>query len=1748
MERVDLANKIRFCLTTEEELQETIFSYWKFMVPEVFTSGELDNEKENQILKEELLTPLEWFICNGEPNVMFEQLKQKSKPPQMCGKVFKCGESIYSCRECAMDPTCCLCVTCFQNSRHKNHKYRMTSSSGGGYCDCGDTEAWKTDIACDIHKVDSSPANEDPLERIPVDMQKCTRTLFSIIFRYCFDVLTMDIEGSLPQQLNHERLEEIFCTMLFNDEVHTYEQVIETLKKAVSCTEKQAIGYATKVDREGRSQVRLGKEDNCKKAKGIIIKNTNRTGTKPLKVSVMHYAIVAHQTFALRLLEWLTQLITVSDGLRLILCQVALQPMQDDNQSVTEKIILIDSKLWKGARIGWHQLFMGSLLMDLEYKKQFAVLFTKHYKEAQFDFILDDHDHNMSIVSLSVQMYTVPSVSRFLVAEHNLMAKILDTFYEYTSKYHVKDGKLNFERGSNAGLRRLLYTLIDLKYVLTCKPDEWTEPVKHGVIEGLQSMLKVMQLIQDMDSVSRQTDHHIEIEPEWETAFHIQTRLEPCVSLLMEWIGSDQSLLIRAYRMVMMKLREAKKAKPVKFDNKEVCGHSVSCIKYDVSSQSISIHVPITRLLAGLHLHLGKYNLHFYKEGLLPMGALTPMELMEDALRIQVLKAQCQAGQWRRNGYALLNQLYNYNSVRFQIETYDRDILMLQTSAALVSPDEFLITVLNRFDLVQCMDRQYNTQALSADEVQARQRYVTLLKEFLELLIIIVCERYVVGVGEISDTDRVKREVIHQLCMSPMAHSEINKSLPEDAQEETGAEDVVNLVGVFKKSGTTGRGIYELNQRFLTHYSPYFYHYTRADKSKSEEYQRKARKTCQVKSLEVTAMAPPLPPSLCANYSNIVRLLDCDVFVHIVSTTLARTATSKFWSESLAHKALYLTGLALLEEERLYHKSGNFQFTAKALKGNPSLIQNLQALVGNQRIEVYKDLVQWVLEKLSEVLKLKGTCGTSPQPDVPSVDNSKKEEEKKTKAQLAQERRKRIMAQMSNMQKSFIKKNPNLFEVSSSQSDRKSSTTSMDVDDGPVSYAIALGPEHTTVSEVEPSQVTCILCQEEELIKHAAPVMVLTAFIQRSSVLSRARDKKIVDKDSFDPLLKSTDLYWGTHVSSCGHIMHATCWQIYTDSLVAKENKRSGRFRRHLSYDLSRNEFLCPLCETVGNTVITLLPQIKPVNKSKACSSLEQLIKTIGGVLKEDKAAKEKAEREMDTTTATDETPAKQKKDDHKRPFSSKSTSGFSSSEVWRLLSFNQQSSTKHPPVDKTEMLKTFSMSIYTVGLNVMPDDTNKRIPIMCWEAVAYTIQTAELYLRVEEKPLFGSLPSRQADCFDALVRLGAEGIRVYNHQHVRAHLIRLLNVLLPTSQAGPSILDVDIFTLLVSLCFSMPVLKDTQEELQNAAVCTDPIVNGHIMKLAFLGHLTQILLTCDLPEDDGSLFEEESDDMYCKEAKNLQKVLKELWLLAGVKRGVPSAFDLWNYVIKSCLPFLRCSALFFYSLSAASFPLELRINIFDEFSVLCRYLAVPTNLASLFDSQFIPGVHELLQKWCLHPTTQERLNNQNTLFVRYPMQPNKFMSLPHDYSDLMNQVASFVCPKSSGIQGETRAPAMCLVCGKLVCSQSYCCQTDVDNETVGACMAHALECSSGVGMYLRVRECQLLLVSSMSRGCFHTPPYLDDYGESDVGLRRGNPLRLCQDLYHKLYILWLQHGIPGEVIHKLEANNNLLHIDWQNL
>ncbi|XP_074663047.1 E3 ubiquitin-protein ligase UBR2-like [Tubulanus polymorphus] len=1734
-----------------DTLDDALKSHFRHYVPDIYTAAvSPDTEKEDRKAKKILFSLLETFICAGDPNTVFQELKGMDHPPALCGHVFKMGEPTYSCRDCGTDPTCVLCIQCFQKSVHKDHKYRMSTSGGGGYCDCGDAEAWKSDPYCNIHQPGQQTKQaSDPVELLPLELKQRTEKLYRCLVEYSLHILTWDHPDSLPPNLNPiNGMDDTYVTMLFNDEVHTYEQVITTLQRAVDCTKKEAMDFATTVDREGRSIVRVGKHSDCERARSTIERQTSRHGNRPLKCLVMHTSVVAHQLFAIKILGWLQEIVSKSDGLRNLFCDVAFATSSisttEGNFSFIERALLQDTQYWKVARIQVHQLIMSGVLMDAEYKKRFAILFTKLYPFIIKDFIKDDHEHSISVVSEAVQIFTVPTLARMLIMEHDLISVILRAFLNECQSKKRRDGKFAFERNERSqAFRRAQYMLYDLKYALSCKPspEEWNDNLRENFINGFNVFLELLKCMQGMDSVTRQTGQHLEFEPEWEVAFNLQLKLSGNIALLLQWCGSDKYVLIEAYKAVIDVLYQCRD----QFDsyNRQMCtvaGKEANCIKYDVASQPISIHLSLNRILAGLHLYLEQHGLSFFSEEISLQTKLRPIELIEPGLRAQVMIAQTQAGMWRRNGYSLLNQIFFYSNVRCRTEMYDRDIQIIQAGASLIESNEFMIHLLNKFNLLAWIREEYDQPGGSPQDDLVRQT-VIIAEEFLNLLIILLGERYVPNIGYVSQADSLKREVVHQLCIHPMAHSEISKSLPEDHNDETGLDQVLHHVADFKKPVGTGKGLFELKEEQYEHYNPYFYHYTRAEQTKSEEAQRKRKKQAN----EDQALPPPYPPPFSQAFSTIVNLLHCDVMIYLIKIILKRTAAtrSRSWSETQFEKTLHLIGLALYEDKRQYDNGERaFCFVEKATVGaNESIISQLEQLVGNHNLahDAQKDLLSWVLKTFAEVCKLKdSTVAMDHLHTTGVVKDEKLEKEKKKKAEMAAKRRNRIMAQMSMMQRNFIMENAELFESTSSELQPASSD--MDISQASDTSPVCIGSKQSGSNYTGVQRMTCILCQEQEDLNHDGRAMVLATFVQRSTVLSSNRERKIKNVDEYDPLFMPADLFCGTHSSTCGHVMHADCWQTFFDSVLMQERRRMFRLRHHPSFDIEKMEFLCPLCETISNTVIPIVPSVQSLLKE--CDEKKEIDLSLNdwldGLLKTVEASVQEAEEKevQEESFLLQPCPL---------PLITKMMADSVAKNFQMLYEYVYETEGENFSESIINMVRKFSCDVYSVGLGLNPDDTNCRVPILAWSTCAYTIQTIEQCLRNEGKPLFGAMTSRQLDCLNALTKFAAVCNQVQTRELVKKHCIRLLTALFhktdfkPKSPA-PCIIDFDMFHYFIYLCLTLPTLYTEDQKSSFTIMPTGDLSDKHVLELVLVAHIVQIMLTADFQHEE--CMEIESD----AESQALLRIFKHVRDLAGLTTlVVPSPWQMKQYVLKACLPFLRSVAIFFHFLTGVPSPKELLDSCIDQHSVLCKYLDLPVNLSTLFDNQGTV-IQDLVKSWCSDERVKDSFSASSENVASYPTIINQLIDLPNDYSDIINDASTFPCPKSDG--DDSRAPTLCLVCGQLLCSQSYCCQTELDNIMVGAATAHAHTCGAGVGLFLRVRECQILLLSGRTKGCFFPPPYLDDYGETDQGLRRGNPLRLCKERYKKLHKLWLSHGIPEEIAHHLESNTNLTTIDWLHL
>lgn len=381
----------------------------------------------------------------------------------------------------------------------------------------------------------------------------------------------------------------------------------------------------------------------------------------------------------------------------------------------------------------------------------------------------------------------------------------------------------------------------------------------------------------------------MEYEPEWESAFTLHIKLSHLISSIIEWCSTDKVILVKVYRMVLTALNESKFIiSNASVEVKELADHSANCLIYDVSTQPISIHLPLTRFLAGLYVHFEKFHLTFDNVST-TSDKPTPEQIIEPVLCTRTMISQVYSGMWRRNGYSLLNQLFFYRNVKCRSEMLDRDVVILQIGASLIQNDEFLIHILNKFNLLSWTEESYKPIFANPEEDNYRQ-IINMVDEFLELLIIIIGERYVPGISNVTDDDRIKKEIIQQLCIKSLSHSELNKSLNDEYGHENDIENVIDDVAVFDKpANTEKKGVYILKDTYYNDYNMYFYHYTKEEKSKSEEMQRQRHKS----KSELICCPPPKLPKLSDAFTMIANLLQCDVMLVIMKAVLRQSADLK---------------------------------------------------------------------------------------------------------------------------------------------------------------------------------------------------------------------------------------------------------------------------------------------------------------------------------------------------------------------------------------------------------------------------------------------------------------------------------------------------------------------------------------------------------------------------------------------------------------------------------------------------------------------------------------------------------------------------------------------------------------------------------------------------------------------------------------------------------------------------------------
>lgn len=934
------------------------------------------------------------------------------------------------------------------------------------------------------------------------------------------------------------------------------------------------------------------------------------------------------------------------------------------------------------------------------------------------------------------------------------------------------------------------------------------------------------------------------------------------VSQIFDWCSSDFKILRRANKIALESLSE--KMESVNYKPAKLCDIQCRCIDYDVSSQSVTIHLALSRAVAGLLLELSKHNVNYSNLD----SPLTLVELMELPLRTLVMISQFRASMWRRNGFSLVNQIIFYHGASFREEMYDKDIIMMQYAGSQIDADEYLIHLLNKFNLMFWIQENYELNQRRQEEDFIRQTS-TLVEEFLNLLLIIVSERHTLGIGKITMEDKIKKEIIQWLCIEPCTHSDLIKNLSR-TDLSVPIEDLINEVAVFKKHKDNQSGKYELKDEYYKEFNPFFYHYTRIDQCSAEESQLKRKKQ---NNEEFICCHPPVPPELTDQFKPLRNLLASKVFMHLIKVILERVCdeNTRSFSENQYEKTLHLIGVALHEERRdLDNKEiedkDKFSFTKVAER--TEFLQLLKSCEQCPRVVSHKNLTNWIRHKFKENVEERNgkvmqlTDGVDEQINIDS--NSKSEAKtSKRNSSMAAILRQKIMAQMSAMQNKFIEENSEYFQNKEEDEQSKQTNNDDTLNNAQLTYVnsdpIAIGCEQRG-KFIESESFFCMLCREkEDLNLNSTTCMVLAAFAQRSTVLSKNRKRKISvsqrkknQNQEAQQLTMPADLYCGTHVSTCGHVMHLECWEQYIQNIQTRERRRPLRYGRHGSFNVEINEYLCPLCECLSNTIIPVIPNSfyretlrnSRSNKIKISmtdwlsvmfsliSNSKYICENYGSITKR-KVKLDPLEKVMENLNLIDE-----------------SRKAFRTLEEVYTENADKVKNFDRRLIQSFKKLSKTVGSVETTGREF--DDLDPRASLFTYWSCSFTMQSLEKLLREEYKPTFGDLSSRKHSCLQFLVRYCSVNSVIYDFNSIRNHCIDLLHYLLLNEKYNlnpSSILDVDAFSILISLILTSSSLfvkedNDESDMFKTKNFLTLPlgnVVDQYLVQLMVLFHIVQV-------------------------------------------------------------------------------------------------------------------------------------------------------------------------------------------------------------------------------------------------------------------------------------------------------------------
>ncbi len=328
-------------------------------------------------------------------------------------------------RDCALDDSCVLCSRCFEATDHTDHNVSFfIAQQSGGCCDCGDVEAWRHPIDCPYHPYtpetaeyvsafeastllntprahpktltgqDIPPVKNYPYRAsVPTELRESIARTIGYALDFVLDTLDSSPDETVvpvsdqdlrSQPSGDPLMHDLFAVVLWNDDKHSVEEVIDLLHDITNRPRDEASQLVDRIDDQGREIIEM----STNTARLLEIAQT--IAQIDLGVTVRRAYDTFREQVSAVIIEWLldltrSRLSTDALVLREILAQELLShrrnssmlsaadqsrlpPTDIPDATRLDWLFLYHARLWKKPRLNLKEIYASLLTLGHEHK------------------------------------------------------------------------------------------------------------------------------------------------------------------------------------------------------------------------------------------------------------------------------------------------------------------------------------------------------------------------------------------------------------------------------------------------------------------------------------------------------------------------------------------------------------------------------------------------------------------------------------------------------------------------------------------------------------------------------------------------------------------------------------------------------------------------------------------------------------------------------------------------------------------------------------------------------------------------------------------------------------------------------------------------------------------------------------------------------------------------------------------------------------------------------------------------------------------------------------------------------------------------------------------------------------------------------------------------------------------------------------------------------------------------------------